>query len=169
MDKKYFLAIDIGASSGRHILGNIEDGKLVLEEVYRFSNGASFVGEDFVWDDKALFANIVAGIKKCKEIGKIPVSIGIDTWGVDYALLDENDELIGHIHSYRDTRTEAVVDEVHAIIDEDEHYARTGMNKQIINTIYQLYCDKKSGKLAKAKTFLMVPPLYTYPTDTLSN
>ena len=162
MEKKYFLAIDIGASSGRHILGSIEDGKLVLEEVYRFKNGANFKGEDFVWDDKALFSDIVAGIKKCGEIGKIPVSIGIDTWGVDYALLDENDELIGSIHSYRDTRTEKVVDDVHAIVSEDEHYARTGMNKSIINTIYQLYCDKKSGKLAKAKTFLMVPDYFHF-------
>ncbi|MBE7090124.1 MAG: rhamnulokinase [Clostridiales bacterium] len=162
MEKKYYLAIDIGASSGRHILGSIEDGKLVLEEVYRFKNGASFKGEDFVWDDKSLFNDIVAGIKKCGEIGKIPASIGIDTWGVDYALLDENDNLIGSIHSYRDTRTEKVVDDVHAIVSVEEHYEKTGMNKSIINTIYQLYCDKKSGKLAKAKTFLMVPDYFHF-------
>ena len=157
MDKKYYLAIDIGASSGRHILGSIEDGKLVLEEIYRFSNGASFKGEKFVWDDKALFSSIVEGIKKCKEIGKIPECIGIDTWGVDYALLDENDNLIGEIYSYRDERTLKVIDEVHSIVSQDELYSKTGIQKQVFNTIYQLYCDKLSGKMDKAKTFLMVP------------
>jgi rhamnulokinase len=100
MDKKYFLAIDIGASSGRHILGSIEEGKLVLEEIYRFKNGAEKVGDKLVWNDKSLISSIVVGLKKCKELNKIPTSIGIDTWGVDYALLDENDNLIGEVFSY---------------------------------------------------------------------
>ena len=162
MEKRYFLAIDSGASSGRHILGSLENGKMVLEEIYRFKNGAHFEGESFVWDDKQLFSDIVAGIKKCAEIGKIPVSIGIDTWGVDYALLDEEDKLIGHIHSYRDERTMKVMDEVHSIVPAEDLYTGSGMNQQAINTIYQLYCDKKSGKLAKAKTFLMVPDYFHF-------
>lgn len=157
MDKKYYLAIDIGASSGRHILGWLEDGKMILEEIYRFKNGADKKGDKLVWNDKGLFDSIVEGIKKCKEIGKIPVSIGIDTWGVDYVLLDENDNLIDEIYSYRDDRTLAVIDEVHSIVSEDEVFERTGIQKQVFNTIYQLYCDKKSGKLAKAKSFMMVP------------
>lgn len=157
MDKKYYLAIDIGASSGRHILGWLEDGKMILEEIYRFKNGADKKGDKLVWNDKGLFDSIVEGIKKCKEIGKIPVSIGIDTWGVDYALLDENDNLIDEIYSYRDDRTLEVIDEVHSIVSEDEAFERTGIQKQVFNTIYQLYCDKKSGKLAKAKSFMMVP------------
>lgn len=157
MDKKYYLAIDIGASSGRHILGWLEDGKMILEEIYRFKNGADKKGDKLVWNDKGLFDSIVEGIKKCKEIGKIPVSIGIDTWGVDYALLDDNDNLIDEIYSYRDDRTLEVIDEVHSIVSEDEAFERTGIQKQVFNTIYQLYCDKKSGKLAKAKSFMMVP------------
>lgn len=154
---KYYLAIDIGASSGRHILGWIENGKMMLEEVYRFKNGAEKVGDKLVWNDKALFNSIVGGLKKCKEIGKIPSSIGIDTWGVDYALLDEDDNLIGEVYSYRDDRTLKVIDKVHSIISENEAYERTGIQKQVFNTIYQLYCDKLSGKLDKAKTFLMMP------------
>lgn len=157
MVKKYYLAIDIGASSGRHILGWLDNGKLNLEEIYRFKNGATNLGDKLVWDVKSLFSSIVEGLKKCKEIGKIPSSIGIDTWGVDYALLDENDELISEVYSYRDDRTQKVIDEVHLVVSEDETYKRTGIQKQVFNTIYQLYCDKKSGKLDKAKTFLMMP------------
>lgn len=157
MDRKYYLAIDIGASSGRHILGWMQDGKMHLEEIYRFKNGAVKRGDKLVWDDDSLFNDVVQGIKKCKEIGKIPVSIGIDTWGVDYALLDENDQLIDEIYSYRDERTLSVIDEVARIIPEQKLYATTGIQKQVFNTIYQLYCDKKTGKLAKAKTFLMMP------------
>ena len=157
MQNKYFLAIDIGASSGRHILGSINDGKLVLEEIYRFKNGAENVGGKLVWNDKELFSSIVEGLKECKKMNKIPCTIGIDTWGVDYALLDENDVLIGEVFSYRDDRTLAVIDEVHSIISEDECYKNTGIQKQVFNTIYQLYSDKKSGKLEKAKSFLMMP------------
>ena len=157
MERKYYLAIDIGASSGRHILGWLENGKMMLEEIYRFKNGAEKKGDKLVWNDKGLFSSIVEGLKKCKEIGKIPVAIGIDTWGVDYALLDENDNLIDEVYSYRDERTLAVIDEVHSIVSEKDTYERTGIQKQVFNTIYQLYCDKKSGKLANAKTFLMMP------------
>lgn len=157
MEKKYYLAIDIGASSGRHIIGSVESGKLVLEEVYRFKNGAEDRNGSLVWNHKHLFRSIVDGLKKCKEIGKIPYSIGIDTWGVDYALLDENDELISEVFSYRDSRTQNVIDEVHSIINENECYERTGIQKQVYNTIYQLYADKKSGKLKNAKSLLMTP------------
>ena len=157
MGTKYFLAIDIGASSGRHILGWIENGKLNLEEIYRFKNGAVRDGDKLVWDSENLFNSIVDGLKECKKVGKIPTSIGIDTWGVDYALLDENDKLIGEIYSYRDDRTQKVIDEVHQIVSEEETYSRTGVQKQVYNTIYQLYSDKKAGKLEKAQSFLMTP------------
>lgn len=157
MSKNYYLAIDIGASSGRHILGHVENGKMILEEIYRFKNGAEMQGDKLVWNDKSLFSSIVEGLKQCKKLGKIPVSVGIDTWGVDYALLDENDNLIGEVYSYRDERTQKVIDEVHSIVSEEETYARTGIQKQVFNTIYQIYCDKKSGKIDNAKTFLMMP------------
>ncbi len=155
--KNYYLAIDIGASSGRHILGSIENGKIVLEEIYRFKNGATEKGNKLVWDHESLFENIVAGIKKCGELGKIPQSIGIDTWGVDYALLDKDDNLIDEIYSYRDERTLKVIDKVHEIINEEKLYSRTGIQKQVFNTVYQLYSDKLSGKLEKAKSMLMMP------------
>lgn len=153
----YYLAIDIGASSGRHILGYIEDGKLCLEEIFRFKNGAVEKDGKFIWDHESLFCSIVEGLKKCKEVGKIPCSIGIDTWGVDYALLDSNDQLIGEIYSYRDERTQKVFDEVHSIVSEKDAYAISGIQKEPFNTIYQLYCDKKSGKLNGAKTMLLMP------------
>ena len=157
MKTKYFLAIDIGASSGRHILGSVDNGVLTLEEVYRFKNGAVEKGGKLIWDTGSLFQSILEGLKKCKEIGKIPCSVGIDTWGVDYALLDENDNLINEVYSYRDQRTLAIMDELHSIISEDVLYERTGIAKQVYNTIYQLYEDKKSGKMQKAKTMLFVP------------
>ncbi len=162
MRDKYYLAIDIGASSGRHILGHIEGGKLVLEEVFRFKNGAVSKNGKLVWNHEALFASIVEGLKKCKELNKIPCKVGIDTWGVDYALLDGNGELIDEIYSYRDERTLAVIDEVNKICGKERLYKRTGIQKQVFNTIYQLYCDKKSGKLARARHFLMMPDYLNY-------
>ena len=150
----YYLAVDIGASSGRHILGNYENGKLTLKEIYRFSNGAVKKGDYLVWDVDALFKNIVNGIKECKNLGIIPYSVAIDTWGVDYALLDENDRLIGDVISYRDARTENALIEVEKIIPFEESYKITGIQRAQYNTVYQLYADKLSGKLQKAKTML---------------
>ena len=94
--KRYYLAIDIGASSGRHILGHMEDGKMVLEEIYRFPNGMQKRDGEKVWDIEALFEAVLAGMKKCRELGKIPVSVGIDTWAVDFVLLDKDDQRIGN-------------------------------------------------------------------------
>ena len=94
---KYYLSVDRGASSGRHILSHVENGKLVLEEVYRFENGMEDKNGSLIWDYKKLFANVLEGMKECKKIGKIPVSVGIDTWGVDYALIDADGEVIGDV------------------------------------------------------------------------
>lgn len=154
---KYFLAIDIGASSGRHIIGSIENGTLKTEEIYRFTNGADLKNGQLVWDTARLFGEIVAGLKHAKAIGKAPSYIGIDTWAVDYALLDKNDELISEIYCYRDGRTERAVDGVHRIISFDELYKRTGIQFQKFNTVYQLYADKLSGKIDKAESMLMLP------------
>ncbi len=159
---KYYLAIDIGASSGRHILSHIENGKMVLEEVYRFENGMDEKDGHLVWDYKKLFANIVAGMKECKKLGKVPVSMGIDTWGVDYALIDGNGNVIGDVYAYRDSRTEKPIEEVHSIVPFETLYERTGSQFQIYNTIYQLYTDKLSGKLDKAERFLMMPDFFNY-------
>ncbi|MBQ9531363.1 MAG: rhamnulokinase [Eubacterium sp.] len=153
----YHLAIDIGASSGRHILGYIENGKIKLEEIYRFEDYLREENGSFFWDIEKLVGEVKAGIKKCGEIGKKPETIAIDTWGVDYVLLDENKKEILPAVSYRDSRTFEVLDEVNKIISQEELYSKTGIQKANYNTIYQLYCDKKSGKLEKSKYFLMMP------------
>lgn len=111
--ERYYLAIDIGASSGRHILGHMEDGKMVLEEIYRFPNGMQKRDGEKVWDIEALFEAVLAGMKKCRELGKIPVSVGIDTWAVDFVLLDKDDQRIGNAVAYRDDRTKGMDEEVY--------------------------------------------------------
>jgi len=155
----YYLAIDIGASSGRHILGTVENGKIKLEEIYRFENGISKIGNEYCWNIEQLFKDIKAGIKKCKEIGKIPTSIGIDTWAVDFVLLDENDKILGNAVSYRDDRTEGMMEEAFKVIPKDMMYLYTGIQFQRFNTVYQLLSIKKNNPeiLEKAKAFLMIP------------
>ena len=153
----YHLAIDIGASSGRHILGYIEDGKIRLEEVYRFEDYLKADNGSLIWDIEKLVREVKAGIAKCGKLGKIPATIAIDTWGVDYVLLDENKQELLPCYSYRDNRNNLIQDEVAAIIPQEELYEKTGIQKANYNTVYQLYCDKKSGKLDKAKYFLMMP------------
>ncbi len=158
----YYLAIDIGASSGRHILGSVVDGKLELEEIYRFENGLKKENGTLVWDIESLFSEVKAGIAKCKEIGKIPATVAIDTWGVDYVLLDKNLNEILPAVSYRDSRTEQSSKAVLGIIPQAELYAKTGIQQQNYNTIYQLYADKLSGKLDKAAHFLMMPEYLSF-------
>lgn len=159
---KYYLAIDIGASSGRHILGYIENGKLKLEEIHRFENYITNQNGTLVWDIKHLVNEVKKGIAKCKDIGKIPSTVAIDTWGVDYVLLDENKQEIMPAVSYRDSRTNDVINKVESIISAEELYLKTGIQKQSFNTIYQLYADKLSGKLDHAKHFLMIPAYLSY-------
>ncbi len=156
---KYYLAIDIGASSGRHMLAHMEEGKIVLEEIHRFPNGMEPKGEELCWNMDQLFGEILVGMKKCKELNKIPVSVGIDTWGVDFVLLDGNDKVIGNTVGYRDKRTEGMDEKVYSIISQDKLYERTGIQKQIFNTIYQLMAlkEKKQDDLAKAESLLLVP------------
>ena len=158
----YYLAIDIGASSGRHILGYIDNGRLKLEEIHRFENYITNQNSTLVWDIEHLVNEVKKGIAKCKEIGKIPCTVAIDTWGVDYVLLDEDKQEIMPVVSYRDSRTNAVVDEVESLIFPAQLYAKTGIQKQNFNTIYQLYADKKNGKLQNAKYFLMMPEYLSF-------
>ena len=161
---QYYLAVDIGASSGRHILSHLENGKIILEEIYRFSNGMVEVDGEKVWDSQKLFEDILTGMKKCYELGKIPVSMGIDTWAVDFALLDKEDHLIGKTVGYRDGRTKGMDQEVYKVISQDELYERTGIQKQIFNTIYQLMAVKmkKPQELADAKTMLLIPDYFNF-------
>ncbi len=161
---QYYLAVDIGASSGRHMLARIQDGKIKLEEIYRFENGMKRVDGKLLWDTEHLFKEIIYGMKKCKELNKIPVSMSIDTWAVDYVLLDENNQVLGDSYGYRDHRTEGMDDVVNKVIDEKQLYTKTGIQKQIFNTIYQLTAVKENTPelLEKAKTFLMLPDYFQF-------
>ena len=162
--EKYYLAVDIGASSGRHMLASMKDGKMQLEEVYRFPNGMDNKNGTLCWDVERLITEIKNGLKKCKEIGKIPVSMGIDTWGVDYVLLDKDDNILGDTAGYRDSRTDGMDEKVYEVIPQDDLYARTGIQKQIFNTIYQLMAVKQSHPeyLEQAETILMIPDYFNF-------
>lgn len=160
----YYLAVDIGASSGRHILGHLENGQMVLEEIYRFENGMDKQGGKLLWDTGRLFAEIVNGMKMCRQLNKIPASMSVDTWAVDYVLLDEQDQVLGDTYGYRDRRTAGMDEEVYRLISQEDLYRRTGIQKQIFNTIYQLMAAKKQTPklLEKAKTFLMLPDYFQF-------
>lgn len=161
---RYYLAIDIGASSGRHILSHVKDGKIVFEEVYRFDNRQVHRNGHDCWDMENLWNGILGGLKACKECRKIPVTIGIDTWAVDYVLLDEHDAVIGDVIAYRDCRTKGMKEIVNSIIPADELYSRTGIQYQSFNTIYQLMSLKQEhpDQLKKAKWMLMIPEYFNY-------
>lgn len=161
---KYYLAVDIGASSGRHILANLEDGRMQLEEIHRFPNGMVRRQGHLAWDLIQLFEEIKRGMIKCKEMGKIPESVGIDSWGVDYALIDREGRRLGEAYGYRDQRTDGADELVYKKISEDQLYARTGIQKQIFNTIYQLAADQtmRPQILEQADAMLMIPDYFHF-------
>ena len=158
---KIYLAIDLGASSGRHIAGWKENGEIRTEEIYRFGNGAEEKDGHLVWNTESLFANIKAGLKAAFEKYGAIESVAIDTWGVDYVLMDGDKEIFP-CYAYRDERTAAVTEEVHALMPFSEMYAKTGLMYAVFNSVYQFYCDKKSGRLEKATDYLMLPEYFSY-------
>ena len=162
--EKYYLAIDIGASSGRHMLASVADGKMQLEEIYRFPNGMDNVNGTLCWDVKRLFTEIKNGLKKCKELGKTPVSMGIDTWAVDYVLLDKDDRILGDTVGYRDSRTDGMDQKVYEVISQSALYERTGIQKQMFNTIYQLMAVKEQHPeyMEQAESLLMIPDYFQF-------
>ena len=158
---RYYLAIDIGASSGRHIVGWMENGEVKTEEVYRFPNGVKEQNGSLTWDTEELFRNVVEGIRRANEqFGKIE-SLAIDTWGVDYVLLRGAEEVMP-CYAYRDDRTAGPIEKVHAIIPFEELYMHTGIQFQTFNTIYQLYDDLEKGRLEGVTDFLMLPEYLSY-------
>lgn len=158
---KYYLAVDLGASSGRHIVGYEKDGEIVLDEVYRFPNGMKEQGGHLVWDTDEIFSHVKNGIKCALKKYKTIESMSIDTWGVDYMLLN-GDTPIKPCYAYRDDRTIKSSEEVHKIVPFEELYARTGIQYQAFNTVYQLYDDKMNGRLENATDFLMIPEYLEY-------
>ncbi|MBE6590734.1 MAG: rhamnulokinase [Ruminococcaceae bacterium] len=160
----YYLAVDIGASSGRHIIGYLENGLIKTKEMYRFTNRLYKKNGYLCWDFELLFTEILNGLKKCKEENMIPSSMGIDTWGVDFVLLDENNKVIGDTVSYRDPRTKGADEEIFKIVPEEELYARTGIQRVDFNTINQFWAIKKNHPeyFERAKRFLMTPEYFNF-------
>ncbi len=158
---RVYLAVDIGASSGRHIAGWLEDGELKTREVFRFPNGVKAVDGHLTWDVGALLGYVKEGIHKAREeFGRIE-SLSIDTWGVDYVLLRGEEEVLP-VYAYRDSRTEEVIPLVHQRMPFEELYRRTGIQFQPFNTVYQLYADKLVGRLEGVTDFLMIPEYLMY-------
>ncbi len=160
----YHAAVDMGASSGRLILGWMEEGKMQLKEIHRFENGMVKKGNELCWEFDRIFQEIVTGLKKCKELDMIPSSIGVDTWGVDFVLLDKDDQVLGNTVGYRDHRTEGMDEEVYKIISQRDLYQRTGIQKAIYNTIYQLMAVKLQHPdyMNQAETLLFVPDYFHF-------
>ncbi len=160
----HYLAVDIGASSGRHIMATLDHGIIKLEEIYRFDNAMTDKNGKLVWDLNRLFEEIVTGMRKCVSKNLIPLSMAIDTWAVDYVLLDENDKVLGDTFAYRDKRTIGTDSEVYRYVSENELYKKTGIQKQIFNTVYQLTADRlrTPEKFQSAKTFLMLPDYFNF-------
>ena len=157
---KYYLAIDIGASSGRHIVGWTENGEIKINEIYRFPNGVTELDGHLTWHVDALLYHVKKGIAEAKKLYPI-TSLSVDTWGVDYVLLKGDKEILP-VYAYRDWRTEAIIPKVHELISFSELYRKTGIQFQPFNSIYQLCADKFAGRLDGVTDFLMMPEYLMY-------
>ena len=158
---KHVLAIDIGASSGRHIVGWPEGTGIRTEEVFRFPNGVTEQNGHLTWDTEALLTYVKAGIDKALEKYPAIESLSVDTWAVDYMLMRGEEEILP-CYSYRDSRTETAIPQVHEKIPFSDLYRRTGIQFQPFNTIYQLYADKLAGRMEGATDFLLIPEYLMY-------
>ena len=158
---KYYLAIDLGASSGRHIVGHLENGEIVIDELYRFKTGMDNSPHGLVWDIPRLYKEILEGIKIAFNKYKNIESLSIDTWGVDYVLMNGDIE-IPPFYAYRNSRCSKASEEVHKIVSFKKLYENTGIQFASFNTIYQLYDDLKSGRLNEASDYLMLPSYFIY-------
>ncbi|MBO0848210.1 MAG: rhamnulokinase [Pseudonocardia sp.] len=154
-------AVDLGGSSGRVMLGRIGPGELALTEAHRIWNGVVRVGDTLHWDALGLYRGILDGLRAASASGPLD-AVGIDTWGVDYGLLDATGALLGNPVSYRDARTIGMAEAVHQRIGADELYAVTGIQELSFNTIYQLVAAEGSPQLMAARTLLMLPDLMIY-------
>ena len=159
--KRRCLAVDIGASSGRHIVGWMEDGEIKTQEVYRFPNGVREQDGHLVWETSSLFEHVVEGIQRALAAYPDIATMSIDTWGVDYVLLRGGEE-VSPCYAYRDGRTEAVIPKVHEKMAFSELYRHTGCQFQPFNSVYQLYADKEAGRLAGVTDLLMIPEYLLY-------
>ncbi len=164
MSDKAYLAIDMGASSGRHVVGRFDGQKLRLEEVFRFDNGPVEMAGHLHWNLLGLWSSVCQGLRAAAAAqGAAPVaSVGIDTWGVDFGLLDAADELLGNPYHYRDSRTNGMMERAFATVSRAEIFRHSGLQFMQFNTLYQLLAMKLAGSplLDIARTFLMMPDLF---------
>lgn len=163
------LAFDLGASSGRALIGRLSGNKagerrLEVEEIHRFPNVAVQVGRHLHWDILRLLQEMKHALRKAFQMGCQPVTFGVDTWGVDFGLLDANGELLGNPYHYRDPQTEGLIEEIEARFGREELFRQGGLQFMPFNTVYQLYAMKKaaSPKLDAARTLLLTPDLLVY-------
>ena len=161
---KRYLAVDIGASSGRHIVAWLEEGIIQTREVYRFPNGATERSGHLCWDAKALAEHVMAGLRAAHDQGLDPVSVGIDTWGVDFALLDGEGQLVGDMVAYRDSRTEGMDTRLEKTMPFADMYRLCGIARQPFNTVYQLMAVVREHPeyRDRVKDFLLVPEYLSY-------
>ncbi len=163
MREKSYLAVDMGASSGRHVLGRFDGKTLRLEEVYRFENGPVEVGGSIYWDLLGQWTHVQNGLHAAKERSQAKISsVGVDTWGVDFGLLGRRDELLGNPFHYRDARTNGIMEKAFAMVPREEIFRQTGLQFMQFNTLFQLLVMKLGGSslLEAAETMLMMPDLF---------
>ncbi|MBR5626342.1 MAG: rhamnulokinase, partial [Thermoguttaceae bacterium] len=163
MAQKSYLAIDMGASSGRHVVGNFDGERLTLEELYRYENGPIDMLGSLYWNLPGLWADVCKGLRSVgSKYGKSLCSIGVDTWGVDFAMLGRNNELLGNPYCYRDPRTNGAMDRAFGVVPRDGIFAETGLQFMQFNSLYQLFVmkEKQSSLLDVAERFLMIPDLF---------
>ncbi len=160
-----YLAVDLGAESGRVVAGTLTDQGLRLEEVHRFANSGVRLGDHLYWDVLRLWSEIKAGLRRASSLAGDSIrSIGLDTWGVDFGLLDGEDNLIGNPYHYRDSRTDGMMEQVFEVISQDEVYASTGIQLMQINSLYQLFAMSKANDpaLSIGRRFLNMPDLFNF-------
>lgn len=159
-----YLAYDLGASSGRAVIGHFDGKTISLEEVHRFENNGIPVGSNYYWDILRLYEEMRTGLRKATQDGKKLDGLGFDTWGVDYGLLDAQDELLGNPRCYRDERTQGMFDETFKRVPREEVFEQTGLQFMELNTLYQLVAMRlqNAPQLEMAKTFLTMPDLFNF-------
>lgn len=165
MQRNHYLAFDLGASSGRAILGTLENGKLQLTEVHRFENQMQYINGHFFWNIFSLFNELKTGLKKCiQEHGVQPESIGVDTWGVDFVHLNKEGMIVSLPFAYRDSRTDTSMDDLFKVVPKEEVYLQTGIQFMQFNSLFQLFSMVKdeSSLLEITDKILFMPDALNY-------
>jgi rhamnulokinase len=155
-----YAAIDLGAASGRVVVGHFDEHRVALEEVHRFPNFAVTTPDGVLWDVLGLWRGVLDGLTKVDRDVELR-GVGVDSWGVDYGLLDDEGRLLANPHSYRDPRTRGLVEEALGVLPADELYRLTGVQPQPVNTLYQLLAERQA-RLDAARTLLFIPDLLAY-------